>query len=88
VSEKTTGRPPAELRPERRRELVRLRASIKRSETKLGRLQTARAIQAALAVDEGASHRAIAEALGVDKATARSYAARGAQLTAGEDADR
>ena len=66
-----TGRPPAALTAARRRALARRAQAVERA-------QLALAHEAAAAAAEGASWRAIGEALGLSKAAAGALIARGA----------
>ncbi|HEY7621723.1 MAG TPA: hypothetical protein VH834_18225 [Solirubrobacteraceae bacterium] len=63
MSTSTTGRPPGDLAPARRRALLRRAQAVRRAEGDLAR-------EVAAAAGEGASWRAIGEAIGLSKAAA------------------
>ena len=67
MNDAAIGRPRSELDAKRRRELERLASRAKTAETKLVTTRLALAIAAQEALDDGASHRAIGEALGLPR---------------------
>jgi hypothetical protein len=72
-----TGRPPGELLPERRRALSRHARRIVRLERQLELAREELANEAAGAAAEGASWRAIGDAVGLSKAAAGALVGRG-----------
>ena len=79
AARKPGGRPPSEVTAEQRRALKRLYARITQREVELARLQFDLAALAAEVAAAGGSHRAIAAALGIPKATATDLVRRGQQ---------
>jgi transposase len=71
VKRTSAGRPPAELSDERRVQLIELAERLASVESEARQLRAQIVEAASAAVAEGASHRAIGEALGVAKQSVR-----------------